>query len=381
MRLGINAFNIRRGGGVTHLVELLAAANPEEQGFFEVIVWAPNDTLNYITNKAWLVKKSIPTTKSWFFKIVWLIFTFRREAKECDILLIPGGSYFNFGKPYVTMLQNMLPFDAKENKRYFQASIKTYIKCQLLALTQRFTLKKSMGAIYPSNYAKNIIQASVRNSEQVNSIVIPHGIHESFFKKITVNKSNNFKNKPIRLLYVSIIDVYKHQWHVVHAVKLLRDEGFMVELDLIGPVGNDHSLKLLKKAIQQVDPDKTFIHVLGEVSHHKLPDFYAKTDIFVFASSCESISIIIQEAMAAGLPIACSNKGAMSELLKDAGIYFDPENPYEIAAAIKSLLTDLTLRTDLAARAKKYSEVFKWSRCTLETFSFCADMAKLQKKS
>ena len=40
MRLGIDASNIRAGGGVTHLAELLRAAQPGAQGIDQVVVWA-----------------------------------------------------------------------------------------------------------------------------------------------------------------------------------------------------------------------------------------------------------------------------------------------------------------------------------------------------
>jgi hypothetical protein len=46
MILGINASNIRSGGGVTHLVELLRAAEPEMYGFNKVIVWSGKKTLS-----------------------------------------------------------------------------------------------------------------------------------------------------------------------------------------------------------------------------------------------------------------------------------------------------------------------------------------------
>jgi len=53
---------------------------------------------------------------------------------------------------------------------------------------------------------------------------------------------------------------------------------------------------------------------------------------------------ILVEAMASGLPIACSNRGPMPEVLGDAGVYFDPEDPHDIARA---------LRTDRIADAAK----------------------------
>lgn len=45
MRLGINASNIRAGGSVTHLVELLRAADRLAYGFSQVIVWGGEATL------------------------------------------------------------------------------------------------------------------------------------------------------------------------------------------------------------------------------------------------------------------------------------------------------------------------------------------------
>lgn len=50
------------------------------------------------------------------------------------------------------------------------------------------------------------------------------------------------------------------------------------------------------------------INYMGLIDHDKLTDIYKNADGFVFASSCENQPIILLEAMAAGLPIACSNK-------------------------------------------------------------------------
>ena len=57
MRLCIDASNIRGGGGVTHLVELLREAKPFEHGFSKIIVWSGHSTLDRIENKSWLKKE------------------------------------------------------------------------------------------------------------------------------------------------------------------------------------------------------------------------------------------------------------------------------------------------------------------------------------
>ena len=79
---------------------------------------------------------------------------------------------------------------------------------------------------------------------------------------------------------------------------------------------------------------------LGFVPHDDLPSLLAGADLFVFASSCENMPNTLVEAMAIGLPIACSDRGPMPEVLRDGGVYFDPENPESIAAAIETLIRD-----------------------------------------
>ena len=53
MILGIDASNIRGGGGITHLVELLKAAHPAQHGFGKVVVWSGQETLSKIEERPW----------------------------------------------------------------------------------------------------------------------------------------------------------------------------------------------------------------------------------------------------------------------------------------------------------------------------------------
>jgi glycosyltransferase involved in cell wall biosynthesis len=106
----------------------------------------------------------------------------------------------------------------------------------------------------------------------------------------------------------------------------------------------------------------------------------ATAHVFVFASSCENMPNTLMEAMAVGLPIACSNRGPMPEVLEDGGIYFDPENPHSIAEAIERIVTNADLRIQIAVRANQLSRQYSWARCTKETFAFLADTAQRLKK-
>jgi glycosyltransferase involved in cell wall biosynthesis len=114
----------------------------------------------------------------------------------------------------------------------------------------------------------------------------------------------------------------------------------------------------------------------GAVPFESLHQHYQQADAFVFASSCENLPNILIEAMAAGLPIASSNRGPMPEVLGDAGVYFDPDSPHAIADALHRLALDDQLRLALAQRAWRQVQDYSWERCARETFGFIAQVVQ-----
>ena len=73
-----------------------------------------------------------------------------------------------------------------------------------------------------------------------------------------------------------------------------------------------------------------------------MPEYLSKSNIFIFASSCENMPITLIEGMASGLPIACSDRGPMPEVLQDGGVYFNPEDCKSIVFAIEKLSMIIT---------------------------------------
>lgn len=379
MKLAINAFNIRIGGGITHLVELLSSANPEQQGFSEVTIWSNNDTLALIPDKTWLKKISVPKlSKTWPHKLWWNICYFSKALKNHDVLFVPGGTYLGKFRSVVTMFQNALPFENREKRRFFFTSPLFYLKWNLLRLTQGFSFRRAQGVVFPSYYMESLVYQKIRGIQCQNSVVIPHGINPAFFNEPRIQATPLIFKKNINIVYVSRIDFYKHQWNVVKAVELLAKMNIAIQLDLYGYVGNKLAFKKLTKEINRADPNGNFIQYHGHLDYQILPELYKKTDIFVFASSCESISSILLEAMASGLAIACSNMPVAQEVVKDAGVYFNPENPEEIKNAIYSLITDDVLRMTCREKAYQYAKQYSWKKCADDTFSFLQKIAKMK---
>ena len=90
---------------------------------------------------------------------------------------------------------------------------------------------------------------------------------------------------------------------------------------------------------------------------------------FVFASSCETFGQILLEGMASGVPIVCSDRGPMPDLLGDAGVYFDPYSVESISKAIKSILQDDSLTKVLIKKGEMRIKNFSWEKCSLETYN------------
>lgn len=375
MHVGIDASNLRGGGGVTHLIELLRAARPGEQRIEQVIVWSGQATLRQLPDRPWLhrvhdpmLDRSLPWRQAWQFGRLPAL-----AERNCEILFTPGATSPHTEVPCVTMCQNMLPFEPAERQRFGWSMMGA--KLRLLEYGQRRSFRQANGVIFLTHYASQTVQQRV-GPLRSSLAIIPHGIADEFRLAPRTPQPVGFYSpaKPFRLVYVSIIAVYKHQWHVAEAVAQLRRTGLPVTLDFVGPAYGP-ALHHLQEVLQRVDPRQEFIRYVGPVDYHQLPMWYHQADAFVYASSCENLPIILLEAMAAGLPIACSNRGPMPEVLGQAGVFFNPESTIDIATALRTLLTNQELRQKYAQLAFERSRAYTWERCAQETFSFIVDIA------
>ena len=371
MILGIDASNLRIGGGVTHLVELLRAAKPEKHGFNEVVVWGGTSTLSQLELRPWLrcvheplLDRPLPVRLFWQR---YLLDHLARSAK-CTVLFVPGGSFSGAFRPFITMSRNMLPFESREALRYGLSPM--LLRCILLRRVQAESFRKANGVVFLTQYAHDAVMKTIKgNCAKV--AIIPHGVDKRFHCLPRQQEASwvYSSQHPIRVLYVSTIDFYKHQWCVVEAVGRLRALGVPIELDLIG-TARPSALRRLERALRKHDPGGQYLHYVGSRPYAELSDFYHQADIFVYASSCENMPNILLEAMVAGLPIACSSRGPMPEMLGDAGVYFDPEKIDSISQAIKTLIDDSDLRRSKAVAAYARGCDYTWDRCAKRTFTF-----------
>lgn len=87
----------------------------------------------------------------------------------------------------------------------------------------------------------------------------------------------------------------------------------------------------------------------------------------VFPSLYEGFGIPVLEAMAAGIPVACSNRGALPEIAGEAALFFDPSSPEEIESALQKVVRDKNLRERLIAAGYVNARKYSWERTAAET--------------
>jgi glycosyltransferase involved in cell wall biosynthesis len=100
----------------------------------------------------------------------------------------------------------------------------------------------------------------------------------------------------------------------------------------------------------------------GWVSGADLEGLYAAATCLAFPSLAEGFGLPVLEAMARGLPVACSGMSALPEVAGDAALLFDPTSTEAIAGAIAALLGDPGLRARLVARGHEQARRFSWER-------------------
>ena len=177
MKICIDASNIRVGGGLTHLYEILNAATPEKYGINKVIVYAPQSTLNKLVDKPWLEKNTHRLLESNIIrKLFWQKYKLTKLIIDggCSLLFVPGGNYVGTFRPYITMCRNMLPFQQEELLR-FGISLRT-IRFLTLRLLQSRTFKNSSGVIFLTSFAKKCVL------KVIGDLMVPAPLISPWFK-------------------------------------------------------------------------------------------------------------------------------------------------------------------------------------------------------
>lgn len=129
----------------------------------------------------------------------------------------------------------------------------------------------------------------------------------------------------------------KNMGNLLRAWKIIEDSGTDYKLNVIG---NGPLYEPLSKLVLALNLRS--VNFFGAINNNDLPLHLYNADAFVLASYSESWGLVVNEAMAAGLPVILSNKiNAAHALLKEGinGYSFNPNDVNEIANKLIQFIT------------------------------------------
>ncbi|MFO0501228.1 MAG: glycosyltransferase family 4 protein [Acidobacteriota bacterium] len=144
-------------------------------------------------------------------------------------------------------------------------------------------------------------------------------------------------------------------------------------------VGKDTWFAPRVHQIAEASPFSNRIHFTGYVNDDELLQLYNAGDLFVFPSFYEGFGIPLLEAMACGVPVACSNRSAMREVAGEAAHQFNPYSTREMVVAMRDLLLDPDDRAEMGRRGRENAARYSWrqtARQTLDLYHGVVEQAK-----
>ncbi len=185
---------------------------------------------------------------------------------------------------------------------------------------------------------------------------VPLGVDPRFFELAACRRPEPF------LLTVSTLHPHKNLDGLLRAFAAFRERHPEYRLVVCGIHGFfSAELHALRDRLHLADS----VDFPGWIPRDRLYKLYARATAFLYPSLFEGFGMPVLEALAAGVPTACSQIEPIAGIAGDAALKFDPRDPAAIAEAMHRLVADGEIRDRLAAAGPLRAAQFSW-RTTAE---------------
>jgi glycosyltransferase involved in cell wall biosynthesis len=195
--------------------------------------------------------------------------------------------------------------------------------------------------------------------------VVPNGIGAAGGPALAedeLRRQHDLGARPF-VLAVSAKRPHKNLPRLLDALALIPDERRPAVVIPGYSTPHEHELRLLAAALG-LERD---VRLPAWVPPEELEGLYRAAACVVVPSLYEGFGLPVLEAMTRGVPVACSDRGALAEVAGGAAELFDPERPEAIAWAIERLLSDPYLRDSLTTRGRARAAEFSWAATARST--------------
>ena len=251
-------------------------------------------------------------------------------SRHDDVVHHAGGAVTLTGtRPMIATIHDLQPLDMPEN---FSPA-----KRRWLGWLLPLTVRRAKRIVVPSQFtADRCTELLGATAEQL--VVVPHGYEAGPLGTVPSGLDG-----ASYLLFPGI--AYPHKRHVDAITAFAELRATFPDLRLVftgRPADESPSLKRQVASLGLGDS----VHFLGRVPAEQLAALYSNAKALVFPSIYEGFGYPVLEAMAHGCPVVGVAASAVPEVAGDAGLIVAPNDPQQLAAALRSLLQD----PELAAR-------------------------------
>lgn len=173
----------------------------------------------------------------------------------------------------------------------------------------------------------------------------------------TKNKTEAESPEDINLSELTMIGSFvekKGQQLAIETIEVLKKRKVSVILNLLGDGPKRKELEQLARNLKVQD----LIRFHGNVNHPE--EYLWRSSLYLHTAKYEPLGLVILEAMAAGLPVVCTDGRGNRDLMKNGenGFLVDTRNPEELADKIQYLLENDVIRKKMGEYAQHFSKSY-----------------------
>lgn len=252
-------------------------------------------------------------------------------------------------------------FLTAESRRYYNQQIE-------------WAIQKADHIMADSHTTKNDLVSLLEVEE--GKVTVAHLAAAQAFQTLQGEDANTvaarYELQPSFLLFVGTLEPRKNVPGLLRAYRILLEEGATTApLVLLG--GRGWLYDDIFERVEALNLTEQ-VHFLHDVPDSDLPAIYNAASLLVTPSFYEGFGLPALEAMACGTPVVAADRASLPEVVGEAGLLVNPDDPADIAQALARVLDDSSLRSQMRERGLAQAERFTWEKTAQATLEVYRDV-------
>lgn len=350
MRIGIDArlAGTSNGGIGRYIEELIRALLAEHSSHDWVIFLEHENQLDWLKPSDH-VKVVIAPVKHYTIREQLIMpFVFYRE--HLDVLHVP---HFNipvlYFKKFVVTIHDLLWHEIQDPRATTLSPTMHFLKYKGYRFVVDLAVKRAASVIVPTYHVQKIVQ----KFQHKEIVVIEDGVTDMY-----LNARGVALSKPAPKPFILCVgSMYPHK----NLTLVLNTMSELPDLQLIMVSGRTiFTSEFATEAKKRGLTDR--VHFWGHLPDEQVVTLYKEAVALVFPSLSEGFGLPGLEAMSVGAPVLASDIPVFHEVYKDAALFFDPHSKQALVDAIRSIMANQKLRSDLQKKGKTVAKIYSWKK-------------------